>query len=173
VGIDDGSVEGNSAGSGGGFSVLSLDDTHPGVFNFSGGQIINNAATGNGGGVNVQSGGQFTMTNGSILKNTAVLGQGVYVSDKTSIFTVTPTTPVSFEIADTIYLSDGTLIYVGADISSITGHLIVQLAHPASGVLVAAGVGGYNLTDPDDVDKFLDAQGVYYFYLDNNEIFTM
>jgi hypothetical protein len=75
---DESSITGNTATSNGGGVFVAAS----GTFAMSGGSISGNTASGiGGGGVYVAtSGAQFTMTAGSIARNTATAGGGVFVN---------------------------------------------------------------------------------------------
>jgi hypothetical protein len=130
-----GSISGNKAAiNGGGVTVLNA-----GTFVMNSGSISGNTAANNGGGVSVFNGSQFTVTGGTISGNTARAGNGIYIGGlvgTTAVtFTVTPGSG-TFNLADTIYLSDGTQIYVSATLVNITGSLIIQSENTTSGYVV-------------------------------------
>jgi hypothetical protein len=165
--LNTGSIRNGVAYAGGGGVYVDAG----GILTLNGLTIANNSAA-NGGGAYIAAGGSFTVNSGLIQGNTVSgLGSGVYVAAPTSVFTVSPTTGAAFEIDDTIYLSSGTYVRIGAPVANITGNLIVQLGVPATDVLVAQGLG-YNLTDPGDLAKFAYVSGTYHFYLENNGIYT-
>jgi hypothetical protein len=143
-----------------------------GVYNLNGGSITNNTASGtaagspNYGGGGVYIGGLspvFNMTAGTISGNTAVSGRGNGVYDYYT-FNITPASGATFSIVDTIYLTSGTYINVGATVSGITGKLFIQMANTASGQIVAQVASPYTAFTNQDLGKFE--------YFDGSEDFT-
>ena len=66
-----GYITGGNAGSGGGVAV------NGGTFNMTGGTIIGNRSTSNGGGISVYGNAAFEMTSGALIGNTAAYGGGI------------------------------------------------------------------------------------------------
>jgi hypothetical protein len=82
--MEDGTISGNTAADGGGVGVLAISEEEYGEFTMDGGTISKNTATATtteakGGGLYVATGGQATMSDGTITSNTAVNGGGVYI----------------------------------------------------------------------------------------------
>jgi hypothetical protein len=117
--------------------------------------------------------GSLTITGGTISGNTVgpnnqplveALGSGVYVGGGT--FTVTPASGVAFSLADTIYLTDGEYINVGANLPASIGKLTVQVASPASGVLIAERTDGSGFTNAN-ANRFAYAGGGFTFFVNS------
>jgi hypothetical protein len=187
-----GTISYNSSGAnGGGVAVLGFNSSNISTFTQSGGTISNNSATTTGGGVsiavygtyNLNGGtissntagtngggvydggifsGVFNMTAGTISGNTATgLGNGVYDSET---FNIAPS-GATFSIVDTIYLTSGTYINVGATVANITGNLTVQMATTSVGTTVTQLAGSYSTFTTGDLAKFAYSGGGHTFRL--------
>jgi hypothetical protein len=150
-----------AANDGGAISVY-----NKGIANISGGTITANTAIGNGGALIVGSGTTAaTITGGTIIGNNATLGQGVYVNDVNSSFTVSPASGATFYLADTIYLPTSTVINVGATVANIKGYLTVQCQSPSTSpaTVVAQVTSPYSGFSSNDEDSFAYVGGAYDF----------
>ena len=136
----------NIGASGGNSATLGGGIYSEGTVTINGGQIVNNAISGNGGGAYV-AGGTFSMSSGSIgtsgNANSANKGGGVYVSGGTFNFSggnvQYNTVAGSDKFGAGVYLSSGTVSMTGGTVNNNTG------ASSGGGVYMAGGT--FNLSD--------------------------
>ena len=129
--INAGKFEKNRATSGNG-GMLYVTGTKAEV-HISGGELLENAASGDGGAVYV-SGGDVTMTGGTINKNTAVNGAGVYITDgEFEMISGTMTSNVATSHGGGAYVHGGNItIGVNGCDATNTNHSVTHtdLPHP-------------------------------------------
>jgi predicted outer membrane repeat protein len=130
-----------------------------------------------GGGVYIESDGEFEMWDGSVLSGNTVtaigsgstaLGAGVYDAGTLTLY---PNTSNNFNLADVVYLTDGTYIDVAKVLTNIAGSITVQCASPAAEVQVAEGSNGYTISEANDLPKFAYVQNAWSFYAEDNAIY--
>lgn len=152
-------ITGNTATDGGGVYVESGKNTSTwnkgqGALVINGGNITNNTATGNGGGVYINERGLLTIAGGNVTNNTATgNGGGVYFNGESEKFNITGNINVTGNKksgkANNIYLPNGQIIKIMGELTNTAPIGVTTEVEPDSSNYVHVASGRTAYANPD------------------------